>query len=98
MAMALTAFDCRADDEHLEDVELMTILGADPKKPRKQGGMFSKIMDGMVAVRKSNAANAHERRAHVLLSIDTAFDSSSILTSPPARFGSVRFRGIVVSH
>ena len=26
----------------------MTILGADPKKPReKKGGMFSKIMDGM---------------------------------------------------
>ena len=29
---------------------VQTILGADPKKPKKTGGMFSKIMDGMVAV------------------------------------------------
>jgi Ca2+-binding EF-hand superfamily protein len=37
------------DDDHLTDIELMTILGADPKKPReKKGGMFTKIMDSMV--------------------------------------------------
>jgi hypothetical protein len=37
------------DNEHLTDVELMTILGADPKKPKeKKGGMFTKIMDSMV--------------------------------------------------
>ena len=43
------------DDDHLTDVELMTILGADPKKPREnKGGMFTKIMDSMVAGMKKS--------------------------------------------